>query len=230
MNLVELQRALRQLRCSGMATGLETRLLQAQTEKLAPIDFLSTLVSDELLRRQDRLLDRRVKQAGFRDVGKTLDEPPEHEETESPHVTLLADGIATRGLVQLQSHSMIKTEPRGVAAYSATVAKHRGRLRSDRNTSRHHGRAHAIASEGFRGRRYRASSSGTPLALRPKAMDSSDRQNLTHEAETRPELELDVDAVAAVPVDFEPRVKDWIEYLAGRLAREIIRESERTGA
>jgi DNA replication protein DnaC len=73
MNLVELQRALRQLRCSGMAAGLEPRLLQAQTETLAPIDFLSTLVSDELLRRQDRLLDRRLKQAGFRDVGKTLD-------------------------------------------------------------------------------------------------------------------------------------------------------------
>src|SRR5881397_1743184 len=73
MNLVELQRALRQLRLSGMAAGLEPRLLQAQTDTLAPIDFLSTLVSDELLRRQDRLLDRRVKQAAFRDVGKTLD-------------------------------------------------------------------------------------------------------------------------------------------------------------
>jgi len=73
MNLVERQRALRQLRLSGLAAGLETRLLQAQTEQLAPIDFLSTLVSDELLRRQDRLLDRRVKQAGSRDVGKTLD-------------------------------------------------------------------------------------------------------------------------------------------------------------
>ncbi len=55
MNLVELQRALRQLRLSGMAAGLEPRLLQAQTDTLAPIDFLSTLVSDELLRRQDRL-------------------------------------------------------------------------------------------------------------------------------------------------------------------------------
>jgi DNA replication protein DnaC len=73
MNLVELQRALRQLRCSGMAAALEPRLLQAQTDKLAPIDFLSALVGDELLRRQDRLLDRRLKQAGLRDVGKTLD-------------------------------------------------------------------------------------------------------------------------------------------------------------
>jgi DNA replication protein DnaC len=73
MNLVELQRALRQLRCSGMAAGLETRLLQAQTEKQPPLDFLSTLIQDELVRRQDRLLDRRIQQAGFRDRGKTLD-------------------------------------------------------------------------------------------------------------------------------------------------------------
>ena len=73
MNVVELQRALRQLRCSGLAAGLEARLLEAQAEKLAPIDFLSRLVQDELVRREDRLLERRVKQAGFRDVGKRLD-------------------------------------------------------------------------------------------------------------------------------------------------------------
>jgi DNA replication protein DnaC len=73
MNVVELQRALRQLRCSGIAATLEARLIEAQAEQLAPIDFLSCLVQDELVRRQDRLLDRRVKQAGFRDVGKRLD-------------------------------------------------------------------------------------------------------------------------------------------------------------
>jgi DNA replication protein DnaC len=73
MNVIELHRALRQLRCSGMALGLEARLLEAQAEKLVPLDFLSRLVQDELVRRQDRLLERRVKQAGFRDVGKRLD-------------------------------------------------------------------------------------------------------------------------------------------------------------
>jgi DNA replication protein DnaC len=73
MNVIELQRALRQLRCSGMALGLEARLLEAQAEKLVPLDFLSRLVQDELVRRQDRLLERRVKQAGFRDVGKRVD-------------------------------------------------------------------------------------------------------------------------------------------------------------
>jgi len=73
MNLVELDRALRQLRLSGMASGLETRLRQAQTDKLAPIDLVSHLVSDELLRRQDRLFERRLKQARFRDPDRSLD-------------------------------------------------------------------------------------------------------------------------------------------------------------
>ena len=39
MNLVELDRALRQLRLSGMADVLEARLRHAQTERLAPLDL-----------------------------------------------------------------------------------------------------------------------------------------------------------------------------------------------
>ena len=73
MNLIELNRALRQLRLGGIAAVLETRLHQAQAEPMAPIDFLSCLVSDELTRRGDRLLERRRKQAQFRDPQKTLD-------------------------------------------------------------------------------------------------------------------------------------------------------------
>ena len=73
MNLIELNHALRQLRLGGMAAVLETRLHQAQAEAMAPIDFLSVLVSDELIRRGDRLLERRRKQAEFRDPDKTLD-------------------------------------------------------------------------------------------------------------------------------------------------------------
>ena len=73
MNLSELQRALRQLRLGGMAAVLETRLHQAQAEPMAPIDLMSCLVSDELTRRSDRLLERRRQQARFRDANKTLD-------------------------------------------------------------------------------------------------------------------------------------------------------------
>jgi DNA replication protein DnaC len=73
MNLVEVDRALRKLRLSGMADVLETRIRQAQAEKLVPLDLVATLVSDELQRRQDRLFDRRHKQARFRDPDRSLD-------------------------------------------------------------------------------------------------------------------------------------------------------------
>ena len=73
MNTIELARALKQLRLSGMADVLETRLVQAQADKLVHLDFLSTLVGDELVRRQDRLLAKRLKEASFRDVNRTLD-------------------------------------------------------------------------------------------------------------------------------------------------------------
>lgn len=73
MNITELERALRQLRLGGMADVLETRLHQAQAEPMAPIDLIASLVSDELTRRSDRLLERRRKEAAFRDPNRTLD-------------------------------------------------------------------------------------------------------------------------------------------------------------
>lgn len=73
MNTIELARTLKQLRLSGMADVLETRLVQAQAENLVHLDFLSALVGDELLRRQDRLHSKRLKEAAFRDVARTLD-------------------------------------------------------------------------------------------------------------------------------------------------------------
>jgi DNA replication protein DnaC len=73
MNLIELKRALGQLRLGGIAAVLETRLLQAQAEAMPPIDLVSCLISDELTRRGDRLLERRRKQAQFRDPQRTLE-------------------------------------------------------------------------------------------------------------------------------------------------------------
>src|SRR5690242_21892993 len=56
-----------------MATVLETRLRQDQSENMAAIDLMSCLIGDELNRRSERLLERRRKQAAFRDANKTLD-------------------------------------------------------------------------------------------------------------------------------------------------------------
>ncbi len=68
----ELDRSLRQLRLGGMADVLEVRAQQARADNLGPLDFLGLLVHDELERRRDRLVARRIKAAGFRDP-KTLD-------------------------------------------------------------------------------------------------------------------------------------------------------------
>ncbi|MCX6984800.1 MAG: IS21-like element helper ATPase IstB, partial [Lentisphaerae bacterium] len=73
MNMNELTTAMRKLRLGGAAAVLEIRLMEAQSRNLAHIDFLSTLVGDELTRRADRLVERRVKQAGFRDPDRTLE-------------------------------------------------------------------------------------------------------------------------------------------------------------
>jgi hypothetical protein len=43
-----------------------------------------------------------------------------------------------------------------------------------------------------------------------------------------PRRRLDVDAAETTPVHFAPLVREWIAYLAERLARELIRESKRS--
>ncbi|MGB0873596.1 MAG: IS21-like element helper ATPase IstB [Solirubrobacterales bacterium] len=73
MNQTELDQSLRRLRLSGMADTLSTRIVEAQSERVTHHDFLATLVHDELNRRQDRLIERRIKKAGFRDRDKSLD-------------------------------------------------------------------------------------------------------------------------------------------------------------
>jgi len=72
MTADEIDRALRQLRLGGMADSLSVRAQQARADTLGPLDFLGLLVHDEMQRRRDRLVARRVKGAGFRDI-KTLD-------------------------------------------------------------------------------------------------------------------------------------------------------------
>ena len=73
MDQIELDKALRKLRLSGMADTLEPRLVQAQAESMSGADLLGALVTDELIRRQDRLIERRIKRARFRNRDKTLD-------------------------------------------------------------------------------------------------------------------------------------------------------------
>lgn len=68
-----LRTALRQLRLSGLMDSLEVRLVEAQSHNLNYVEFLELILQDELAVRSDRLLQRRVKLACFRDL-KTLDD------------------------------------------------------------------------------------------------------------------------------------------------------------
>jgi DNA replication protein DnaC len=67
-----LRSALRQLRLSGLLQSLDLRLQEAAGNQLNHVEFLELILQDELAVRSDRLLQRRVKAARFRDV-KTLD-------------------------------------------------------------------------------------------------------------------------------------------------------------
>jgi DNA replication protein DnaC len=68
-----LQTALRQLRLSGMAQSLDVRLQEAAANHLNHAEFLELALQDELVVRNERLIGRRVKAAGFREL-KTLED------------------------------------------------------------------------------------------------------------------------------------------------------------
>jgi hypothetical protein len=68
-----LQTTLRQLRLSGLAESLDIRLQEAAGHQLSHAEFLELVLQDEVLVRNQRQIDRRVKTANFREV-KALDE------------------------------------------------------------------------------------------------------------------------------------------------------------
>src|ERR1043165_5444361 len=68
-----LETMLRQLRLSGLAQTLDVRLQEAAGHQLSHVEFLELVLQDELLVRSERLIQRRVKAAQFREL-KPLDE------------------------------------------------------------------------------------------------------------------------------------------------------------
>ena len=64
---------LRKLRLSGLAQSLDVRLQEAAGNGLSHLEFLELILQDELLVRAERLINRRVKAALFREL-KTLED------------------------------------------------------------------------------------------------------------------------------------------------------------
>jgi len=65
MTLIDLQKALRGLRLSGMSATLEARALQVAAHEYDFLEAFSWLVQDELDRRRSRLLERRYTGSGL---------------------------------------------------------------------------------------------------------------------------------------------------------------------
>lgn len=68
-----LRSVLRKLRLSGMTETLDVRLQEAQGNRLTHLEFLELILQDEMLVRDQRKLQRRLKAAHFRDL-KSLDD------------------------------------------------------------------------------------------------------------------------------------------------------------
>jgi DNA replication protein DnaC len=65
MNMTEIERALRELRLSGIADTLATRVMQAQAAQQPFLETFAAMVQDELDRRRSRLTQRRFKRSGL---------------------------------------------------------------------------------------------------------------------------------------------------------------------
>lgn len=65
MNMVEIERALRELRLSGIAETLSTRVMQAQVAQEPFLQTFAAMLQDELDRRRSRLTERRYKRSGL---------------------------------------------------------------------------------------------------------------------------------------------------------------------
>ena len=61
MTLIDIEKALKQLRLSGMRATLETRILESQAAKLTFLETFSAILQDELDCRHSRLMERRYK-------------------------------------------------------------------------------------------------------------------------------------------------------------------------
>jgi len=73
MTLNEIERALRDLRLSGIAATLNTRVMQAQSSQQPFLETLAAMLQDELGRRHSRLSERRFKHSRLEERLTLLD-------------------------------------------------------------------------------------------------------------------------------------------------------------
>lgn len=106
----ELVPLLKKLRLSGILQSLELRIEQAAQDNLAPAEFLLRLFTDEVERRDARMLEQRIRAAHF-EHSKTLEDLDFHFNPQLPRSRII--DLATAGFV-VQRRNVLLLGPSGV--------------------------------------------------------------------------------------------------------------------
>lgn len=72
-NRHQLEQHLKQLKMPGLMQGLDMRLAEARENELGHLEFLSLLIGDEMDNRENNMLSKRIKRAGF-GIEKTFEQ------------------------------------------------------------------------------------------------------------------------------------------------------------
>ena len=72
-NRHQLEQHLKRLKMPGLMLGLDLRLAEARENDLGYLEFLSLLIGDEMDNRENNMLSKRIKQAGF-GIEKTFEQ------------------------------------------------------------------------------------------------------------------------------------------------------------
>ena len=101
---------LKKLRLSGVLNSLELRTTQAAEDNLAPAEFLLRLLTDEVERREAKMLEQRLRRAQFEHM-KTLEEFDFHFNPQIPKSRII--DLATCGFIG-QRRNVLLVGPSGV--------------------------------------------------------------------------------------------------------------------
>jgi DNA replication protein DnaC len=97
-----LQEQLKRLKMPGLCQGLDLRLAEARDQKLGHLEFLSLLLQDELANREDNMLRKRLRAAGF-GVPRTFEDFDVHFNEEALPASTLRDLATCHFIAQRQN-------------------------------------------------------------------------------------------------------------------------------
>ena len=115
----QLRDQLKRLKMPGLWQALDVRLGEAQSNNLGHLEFLSLLVQDELVNRDDNMLSKRLKAAGF-GVQKSFEDFDYRFNEEALPASMLRD-LATCHFIS-QKQNLVIGGPPGIGKTHAVKA------------------------------------------------------------------------------------------------------------